>query len=201
AANKRDRRPEIAIRTEMTPRNVGKKKVGEKNGEWGMGNGEWGMGIVSSSHSRFPTPHSLLFVWALLAVLTVAAQRLPELSREEKSRGDLKYLFVELPKRHKNLFFKITRQQFDREIAGIIEAVPKLPYSDANLPFRRLTAMIGDPHTRISYNVEKTYPVTLYQFSDGVFVVAATEEYKSALGAKLIKIGETDIERAIEAVR
>jgi hypothetical protein len=167
----------------MTPRNVGKKFVRyQKNKRF-----------------YFSVPH--FSAWALLAVLTVAAQRLPELSREEKWRGDLKYLFVELPKRHKNLFFKITRQQFDREIAGIIELVPKLSDSEIKLALRRLTAMIGDPHTRISYNVEKTYPVTLYQFSDGVFVVAATEEYKSALGAKLIKIGETDIERAIEAVR
>src|SRR5262245_41534993 len=71
-----------------------------------MGNGEWGMGTVSSPHSPLPTPHSLLFAWLLLAVLTVAAQRLPELTREEKWRGDLQYLFVELPKRHKNLFFK-----------------------------------------------------------------------------------------------
>jgi hypothetical protein len=167
----------------MTPRNVGKKFVRYQK----------------DKRFYFSVPH--FSAWALLAVLTVAAQRLPELSREEKWRGDLKYLFVELPKRHKNLFFKITRQQFDREIAGIIELVPKLSDSEIKLALRRLTAMIGDPHTRISYNVGKTYPVTLYQFSDGVFVVAATEEYKSALGAKLIKIGETDIERAIEAVR
>jgi hypothetical protein len=73
--------------------------------------------------------------------------------------------------------------------------------SEIKLALRRLTAMIGDPHTRISFNVVKTYPVTLYQFSDGVFVTAATQEYKSALGAKLVKIGETDIERAKDSVR
>jgi hypothetical protein len=61
--------------------------------------------------------------------------------------------------------------------------------------------MIGDPHTRISFNVDRTYPVTLYQFSDGVFVIAATEEYKNLLGAKLIRIGGSDIERAKEAAR
>jgi hypothetical protein len=139
---------------------------------------------------------------ALLAAAQVVATQTPQgLSREERWREDLQYLFVELPKRHKNLFFKITRERFDREIAGIIESVPKLSDPEVKLALRRLTAMIGDPHTRISYNVERTYPITLHQFSDGVFVSAAMEEYKSALGAKLIKIGETDIERAIEAVR
>src|SRR5262245_54929298 len=136
-----------------------------------------------------------------LSVLTVAAQRAPELTREEKWRRDLQYLFVELPKRHKNLFFKITRLKFDREIAEIIESVPKLSDPEIKFALRRLTSMIGDPHTRISFNVYKSYPITLYQFSDGVFVIAATEEYKSLLGAKLVRIGETDIESAKEAVR
>jgi len=131
----------------------------------------------------------------------VAAQTPQELSRDEKWREDLKYLFAELPKRHKNLFFKITRGQFDREIARIIESVPKLSDSEIKLALRRLTAIIGDPHTRIPYFKEKTYPIQLYQFSDGLFVTAATEEYKNALGARLIKIGDTEIERAIDDLR
>src|SRR5215510_11780347 len=131
----------------------------------------------------------------------VAAQTPRELSRDDKWREDLKYLFTELPKRHKNLFFKITLERFDREIARIIESVPKLSDSEIKLALRRLTAMIGDPHTRIQSPKEKTYPVTLYQFSDGVFVTATTDEYKSALGAKLVKIGEADIERAKEDIR
>ncbi|HKQ80154.1 MAG TPA: S41 family peptidase [Blastocatellia bacterium] len=131
-----------------------------------------------------------------------ASAQIPrELSRDEKWREDLKYLFAELPKRHKNLFFKITPVRFEREIAGIIELVPKLSDSEIKLALRRLTAMIGDPHTRIPYFKKNIYPILLYQFTDGVFVTAATEEYKNALGARLIKIGETDIERAIEDFR
>ncbi|MGE0130128.1 MAG: peptidase S41 [Blastocatellales bacterium] len=125
----------------------------------------------------------------------------PELSREEKWREDLKYLAVELPKRHKNLFFKITRERFDREVAMISESVPKLSDSEIRLELWRLAAMIGDAHTRIHYGREKIYPLGLYQFSDGVFVAATTEEYKAALGARLVKIGKTDVERAKKTVR
>jgi hypothetical protein len=142
--------------------------------------------------------------WSLAALLTAAqavATQPRELSRDGKWREDLKYLSIELPKRHKNLFFKITRQEFNREMNGIILGVPKMSDAEIKLALRRLMAMIGDPHTRIPSDAEKTFPVVLYQFSDGVFVAAATESYKSAIGAKLIKIGETDIERAIAAVR
>ena len=135
------------------------------------------------------------------AAPAVVAQTAPELTREEKWREDLKFLAVELPKRHKNLFFKITRERFDREVAKIGESVPKLSDSEIRLALWRLAAMIGDAHTRIQYSREKIYPLGLYQFSDGVFVAATTEEYRSALGARLIKIGKTDVERAKETVR
>jgi peptidase S41-like protein len=164
---------------------VGQNHRGKKN-----------RGCRKSSFSAF-----YFLAWSLIAALSVAAQRNPQISREEKWRADLQYLFVELPKRHKNLFFKITRQKFDLEMAGIIESVPKLSDPEIVFALRRLTAMIGDPHTRISFHVYKSYPITLYQFSDGVFVTAAAPEYKSLLGAKLVRIGETDIESAKEAVR
>lgn len=138
---------------------------------------------------------------ALAAASIVSAQSTTELSRADKWREDLKFLAVELPKRHKNLFFKITREQFDREIAKISEAVPKLTDSEVKLALWRLAAMIGDAHTRIQYSKEKSYPVILYQFPDGVFAAATTEEYKIMLGAKLVKIGKIEVERAKEAVR
>src|SRR5262245_47324339 len=99
---------------------------------------------------------------ALAAAHALIAQTAPdlsrsELSREEKWREDLKYLADELPKRHKNLFFKITREQFDREIARIAESVPKLSDAEIKLSLWRLAAMIGDAHTRIQYGKENTY--------------------------------------------
>jgi hypothetical protein len=124
-----------------------------------------------------------------------------DLSRDDKWRADLKFLADELPRRHKNLFFKITREQFNREIAKIADAVPKLSDSEIRLALWRLATMIGDAHTRIYYNREKVFPIALYQFSDGVFVAATTEEGKAALGAKLVRIGRTDVERAKEIVR
>ncbi len=143
-----------------------------------------------------------IVVCAVLAAASiVSAQNPTELSREEKWREDLKFLAVELPKRHKNLFFKITREQFDREIAKINESIPKLTDSEVKLALWRLAAMIGDAHTRIQYSKEKTYPVILYQFSDGVFAAATTEESKAILGARLVKIGKIEVERAKEAVR
>ncbi len=143
-----------------------------------------------------------LFAAAYLAMAqTATGLSRYELSRDDKWREDLKYLAEELPRRHKNLFFKITRDQFDREIAKISQSVPKLSDSEIKLALWRLAATIGDAHTRIQYGKEKTYPFTLYQFSDGVFVAATVDEYKNSLGARLLKIGKTDVEKAKASVR
>ncbi len=143
----------------------------------------------------------LLALLFLLSARGVTAQTTDELSRDEKWREDLQTLARELPQRHKNLFAHLTRQQFEREIARLSEAVPKLFDAEIRLELWRLAAKIGDAHTQIQYNREQVFPLGLYQFSDGVFVAAAVEEQKTLLGAQLIKIGDTDIERAKAAVR
>ncbi len=131
----------------------------------------------------------------------VAGAAPAELSRDDRWREDLKFLAAELPKRHKNLFFKLSREAFDRELARLSESVPKLSDAEIKLALWRLAALIGDAHTRIQYSREKTLPIALYQFSDGVFVAAATEGHKALLGARLVRIGKMDVERAKEAVR
>jgi len=147
-----------------------------------------------------------LFAWllALLFLLparAVTAQTADELSREEKWREDLQTLARELPQRHKNLFAHLTRQQFEQEIAQLSEDIPKLSDAEIRLGLWRLAAKIGDAHTQVQYHREQVFPIGFYQFSDGIFVAAALAEHKRLLGAQLIKIGDTSIERAKAAVR
>jgi hypothetical protein len=48
------------------------------------------------------------------------------LTREETWRADLRYLATELPKRHKDLFFHLKQPDFERSIAQLDNAIPKL---------------------------------------------------------------------------
>lgn len=145
-------------------------------------------------------PICLVCIFALLAN-PVMAQAPSALSRDDKWREDLKTLATELPQRHKNLFFHLPRPQFEQEIATLSAAVPQLTDAEIKLGLWRLAAKIGDAHTRIQYDSEQTFPFALYQFSDGVFVAAATEEQRALLGAQLLKLGDTGIEQAKAIVR
>ena len=64
--------------------------------------------------------------------------------------------------------------------------------------------MVGDAHTRLDWEQTapnfRTYTLRLYWFSDGLYVTATTADYRSALGSKLIQIGETEIDQVSASV-
>lgn len=122
---------------------------------------------------------------------------------KDQWREDLKYLATELPKRHKNLFFKITRQDFEREVTRINENIPKMQDFEVKIAFMRLAAIVSDAHTGVSWRSEDfgSYPVQFYSFSDGWYATSVADEYRRAVGARLVQIGDTNIEDASAKLR
>jgi len=120
-----------------------------------------------------------------------------------KWREDLAYLARELPARHKNLFFKISESQFRKQVSELDKRIPKLTEDQIMVGLMRLVASVGDEHTGIgggSYSDLPNLPLAMYWFKDGVFVMSAAREYKSALGCRVTKIGSMSIENACAAV-
>jgi hypothetical protein len=64
--------------------------------------------------------------------------------------------------------------------------------------------MVSDGHTRLNLLSApaglRRYPLRLYWFKDGIFVDAATSEYAQIAGARVVKIGNTDVEEAYKTV-
>lgn len=78
--------------------------------------------------SRVP---SLFVVGAFLAcqlLAGAAAQTRPSAAPLSKAqwREDLRYFARELPKRHKNAYHATTREQFERDVAGLDAAIDSL---------------------------------------------------------------------------
>jgi hypothetical protein len=109
---------------------------------------------------------------------------------------------AELPRRHKNAFHAVTRAQFRRAVAALDKAIPALQDHEVILGLRRILALVGDGHTNI-YGWESSfhgYPFRFYRFDDGYYVTRATPEYARLLGARLVKIGGTEIGQAYDKV-
>lgn len=132
----------------------------------------------------------LSLVWAISAVAQT------ELTREQRWREDVKLLADELPKRHPNLFFKLKRADFDREVAKLQETIPRLSDEEIKTALIRLVALVGDAHTSIGWAMQRFYPISFYQFGDDLYVTAAADEYQPIVGLRLVQIGSTPIAKA-----
>lgn len=153
----------------------------------------------------FKTGVLLLGAVLLLTLISgkVFAQAEPQKKlTAEQWRTDLRFLSEELRRRHKNLFHKITREQFDEAVKKLDERIPNLADHEIVVGIMRIVAMIGDGHTGFNpirlFNTE-VYPVRFYVFNDGLFVQSAAREYEEIVGGRVIKIGNTTPEQALNA--
>ena len=67
-----------------------------------------------------------LFAHSALAQGSQQASAVVDKVEAEKWREDLRYMAEEMPKRHKNLFHTMTREQFEGAVGKLYERIPRL---------------------------------------------------------------------------
>lgn len=141
----------------------------------------------------------------LAASLTVFAeskpQPLPPMTAE-KWRDDIDFFARELPKRHKNAFHAITREQFAGEVASLRAKASQANDDEMIVGMMRITAMIGDGHTyvRLPSSIHQ-FPVTLAPIEGSYRIVRGAGSATELVGGRLIRIDDTPIDEAIARVR
>lgn len=117
--------------------------------------------------------------------------------RAARWREDLAFLVSELPKRHKNAFFKCSKEAFEAAAARLDGELAGLSDVQINVRLMMLAAMLGDAHTNVgSAGRLHSFPILPYWFADGLVVVAAGAEQRELIGARVVKIGDMDAEEA-----
>jgi tetratricopeptide (TPR) repeat protein len=128
-------------------------------------------------------------------------------------REDLRFMAREMPKRHKNLFHSMTREQFELAIKRLDERIPTLARHQIIVELARIVAQVGitrdghtslplvpPPHEGAPFRIGfRQYPIKLYLYSDGFFVQAATSEHARLAGARVVRIGNVSVEQAFKA--
>lgn len=126
-------------------------------------------------------------------------------SETDKWREDVRFLAAEFPRRHKNLFFRMTREEFAKTVNELDGRIPNLTRNQIAMEIARIVAMVGDGHTSFfpMFSPElkfRTYPMRLYSFKDGIYVRNAPPESTQLVGAKLVRIGKMTTDQAVERV-
>jgi len=116
---------------------------------------------------------------------------------------DLRFLQNSIHKDYSFLFVKTTKEDFDTQVEALYNDIPNLQEHEIRVGLTRIVSQFKYGHTQIPYGTTAKsgiLPINLYHFKDGVYIEGVQKDQKKALGAKILKIGDTPIEKAIELV-
>jgi len=111
---------------------------------------------------------------------------------------DIEFLKETLINNHKNLFFNITKKDFEERIEDFKEMIEKLDYNDMKVEISRIIASIGDAHTAIKLPINYVLPLEFYWFEEGIYIVKALDEYKELKFCRVIEINNIPINEVID---
>ena len=146
-----------------------------------------------------------LFNGVLLGLLligvtgTVDAQTLTP----EQWRQDLAFLSLSISSKHPNPFHAISEESFRSRVDKLHESIPNLKDHEIVVEMAALVAMLQDGHTQFQGVLQfftRRYPFRLEVFSDGIFVCNAPPALKGTIGARLLRLGQVDVEEAFVRV-
>lgn len=140
----------------------------------------------------------LIMAGIFISPATLRTHPPQEKSEVEKWREDLEQLAVELPKRHKNLFFSRTADEFHADIQELKENLGQKSTAEVLFSVARIIAACGDAHTGVRFQPQNAFPFSLYWFKDGIFCINAQAEYKDILDCRLIAIEDKPIAEVIQ---
>jgi len=103
---------------------------------------------------------------------------------------DLRFFSEKLQRKHYQLSLSISPDLFESLVDALISESADLDSRQIFGDLQKLAAMVGDGNTQVvsSFPVYQ-FPIRMQAFSEGVFVVDATEEYSYLLGRQLLYIG------------
>lgn len=113
-------------------------------------------------------------------------------------RADLRFLAAELPKRHANAFFLISRADFNAEVAALDQRIETANSDEIFVGLQQIVKSIGDGHTGMGTAPpdRRVMPIELAKFGDDFRVSGVGPGLDAALGARLLKIGGMPIQEA-----
>lgn len=114
---------------------------------------------------------------------------------------DITYFKQELPKRHKNLFSIITKEEFNDLTDQLIDKIDRLSNKQVFVELNKIAASVGDAHTTINIWDGYNYPLQFWIFDGNVYVVNADTSLEKMMFSQILKIDGVDIDIVIEQLK
>ncbi|MCZ4695105.1 hypothetical protein DWB61_08850 [Ancylomarina euxinus] len=112
-------------------------------------------------------------------------------------KADIEFLKEELPKNHKDLFTVRNQKEFETDLNKVISKINQLNDFEIILSIQQVIASFGDSHTHVEFSKlfdqEKSLPLELYWFKNGIYILATSLKNTLILGKKLTSINDFPI--------
>ncbi len=119
----------------------------------------------------------------------------------EQWRQDLKYLARTLPAKHANAFHYTSKERFEATVANLDRELEHLNSDEIWTGMARIVALVGDAHTYLQTPRDRAnFPIDFLKIGNVYRVDAVHSEFKRALGARVVSVGNTPIEQAGELI-
>jgi uncharacterized protein (TIGR03437 family) len=133
----------------------------------------------------------------LTLIYTASAQQFPSVDGRHQ---DLDFVANRLPTLHPNFFAHISRESYQQAVSALDAKLSAATDAEFYVGIAQLVAMAGDGHTTLNYTSApfRLFPLRLRWCDDGIFVSRAAGPYTEALTARLVRIADTPIGKAID---
>lgn len=118
----------------------------------------------------------------------------------DKWKEDIDQLALELPQKHKNLFFQLPKTHFDSQLQELRAGLEQCDTYMVTAGLARIVASAGDAHTTLIMPARCYIPFAFYWFEEGIYIIAASERYKSFLSGRVTHIDGLPIYEVIDSV-
>jgi hypothetical protein len=123
-------------------------------------------------------------------------------TRDARWTEDVRFLARELTARHKNAFAYVTQAVFEREVARLVAAIPRLSDAQVQLGIVRVAALLHDGHTRAPLpTYDARLPFSILWLDVGPFIVNADDEHQQVIGALITAVNGHPIAEVADSLR
>jgi len=115
-------------------------------------------------------------------------------------KEDLDQLAVELPGRHKNLFFTCARENYEQQINELKSDLEQYDNFMIAVNIAKVIASAKDAHTALMLPAMRFIPFEFYWFEEGIFIVGSTAGYADFLHSRVTHVNGTGIDEVIAGI-
>jgi hypothetical protein len=119
-------------------------------------------------------------------------------------REDLRFLTQCIRDIHPRPFWQTSPADFDSLVNRLDRRIPDLDDAQIAVELMRVAALLRDGHSGVDTSPllgsDRLYPVRVYPFQDGVYVMSVATEYAEYIGARVERIGPLSVQEALDQV-